>query len=106
MLLLLVIAFLATPAFFVSAKRKNYHPGRAASLPFLFLGLLLIADHFLTPLLETVVGSIVTSHTVSWGIVQGYNVFLICIYLTFISRNWIALTRTQQDRTQQEPNDC
>ena len=99
MLLLLVIAFLATPAFFLNAKRHNCHPGRAASLPFLSLGVLLVTDHVFSPLLAAVTSSIVTSTTINMVILYGYNLFLICIYLIFISRNWTALSRVESETT-------
>jgi hypothetical protein len=96
MLLLLVVAFLSTPAFFVNARRRNYHPGRAASLPFLALGLLLIADHFGSQALAKLLDLTVTSTTICTIILYSYNIFLVCLYLAFISRNWIALLGNEE----------
>jgi len=93
MLLLLIVAFLSTPAFYVSAKRLSYHPGRAASLPFLAIGLLLIADYLISPLILASLDWLVSSLAITQIILYAYNVFLVLIYLTFISRNWAALTR-------------
>ena len=46
MLLLTIVAFFATTAFYSAAKHRGLQPGRAAMLPFVVLGVLLIFAHF------------------------------------------------------------
>ena len=98
MILLLVVAFLSTSSFYVAAKQRGYHPGKAASLPLLVLCLLLIADYFTSPLLAAALDSSGASHTACMIAAFGYNVFIISIYLTFVRRNWHALNQHDKHR--------
>ena len=91
MLLLSIVAFFATTAFYSAAKRRGLHPGRAAMLPFVVLGVLLIFAHFGELLLTKLLMMVETSQSTDFAISFGFNLFLLCTYLAFIRKNWGVL---------------
>jgi len=91
MLLLTIVAFLATTAFYSAAKRRGLQPGRAAMLPFVVLGALLIFAYFGELLLSKLLVAAETSRWTTIAISSGFNLFLLCTYLAFIRKNWILL---------------
>ena len=91
MLLLTIIALLATTAFYSAAKRRGLQPGRAAMLPFVVLGVLLIFAHFGELLLTKLLVIADTSESTDYAISFGFNLFLLCTYLAFIRKNWVVL---------------
>ena len=91
MLLLTIVAFFATTAFYSAAKHRGLQPGRAAMLPFVVLGILLISAHFGGLLLTKLLMMVETSESTAYAISLGYNLFLLCTYLAFIRKNWVVL---------------
>ena len=91
MLLLSIVAFFATTAFYSAAKRRGLHPGRAAMLPFVVLGILLIFAYFGELLLTKLLMMVETSQSTDFAISFGFNLFLLCTYLAFIRKNWVVL---------------
>lgn len=88
----MILALIATTAFYRQAKVLNAHPGRAASVPFVAAGLFLIVGYFT---------SFALSKLAAWsGVGPGTvrimafmaDLFLILAYLLLIRRNWLALT--------------
>ncbi len=90
-LLLAIVALIATTAFYTRAKRRGLQPGRAAMLPFVVLGILLVFAHFGGFLLSQVLDMAGTSPQVDWLIRLAFHAFLICAYLAFIRQNWLVL---------------
>ena len=91
MLLLTIVAFLATTAFYSAAKHCGLQPGRAAMLPFVVLGILLIFAYFGELLLTKLLMMVETSQSTDFAISFGFNLFLLCTYLAFIRKNWVVL---------------
>ena len=91
MLLLSIVAFFATTAFYSAAKRRGLHPGRAAMLPFVVLGVLLIFAHFGELLLTKLLEMLETSQSTDFAISFGFNLLLLCTYVAFIRKNWAML---------------
>ena len=91
MLLLTIVAFLATTAFYSAAKHCGLQPGRAAMLPFVVLGILLIFAYFGELLLTKLLMMVETSQSTDFAISFGFNLFLLCTYLAFIRKNWGVL---------------
>ena len=91
MLLLTTVAFFATTAFYSAAKHRGLQPGRAAMLPFVVLGILLIFAYFGELLLTKLLMMVETSQSTDFAISFGFNLFLLCTYLAFIRKNWGGL---------------
>ena len=91
MLLISIVAFFATTAFYSAAMRRGLHPGRAAMLPFVVLGVLLIFAYFGELLLTKLLMMVETSQSTDFAISFGFNLFLLCTYLAFIRKNWVVL---------------
>ena len=91
MLLLTIVAFFATTAFYSAAKHRGLQPGRAAMLPFVVLGILLIFAYFGELLLTKLLMMVETSQSTDFAISFGFNLFLLCTYLAFIRKNWVVL---------------
>lgn len=91
MLLLTIVAFFATTAFYSAAKQRGLPPGRAAMIPFVVLGVLLIFAHFGEILLTKLLMMVETSQSTDDAIAFGFNLFLLCTYLAFIRKNWVVL---------------
>ena len=93
MLLIVVVAFIATMAFYRQAKRIGVHPGKAASLPFLGTGILLIAANlvwlFILRLANDLHASPLTVNAIQWML----SGFVLLGYLAWIRRNWLSLNR-------------
>lgn len=92
MLLVLIIALIATAAFYRQAKAVNVHPGKAASVPFLAAGLILIAEYCTSFLLNTFAAWAGADTATVRVTAFMANVFLLLAYLLLISRNWRSLT--------------
>jgi len=96
MLLLTLLAFFSTIAFYRRGKQVGVSPGRAASLPFIVLGIFLtleiIGAHLIAYLGKLADVSNSTLLTMAWV----FYIFLILAYLQFINRNWKVLTQTDK----------
>lgn len=91
MLLLLIIALIATPAFFRQAKSLGIHPGKVASIPFVAAGMLLVFGNLAALAIAEVSRSAGASDSRVYAIGMMMNVFLILAYLALIRRCWIAM---------------
>jgi hypothetical protein len=91
MLLIVIIAFIATVGFFRRAKEIGIHPGKAASVPFIAAGLM-IAVTYLSALVIGRLFSVInfSMESARWfGFAM--DLFLVLAYLIFIKRNWDIL---------------
>lgn len=92
MLVILIVAFIATRAFFQRAKEIGVHPGKAASIPFFVAGIMLAVTY----LFAAGISSVFTYFEVAPGTRRwfGYSVdcLLILTYLLIIKRNWAILS--------------
>ncbi len=92
MLLIVIVAFVATVGFFRRAKQIGIYPGKAASVPFIAAGAML----GVTYLCAVVIGRLFSVVNVSLEIAKwlGFAMewFLVLAYLFFIKRNWDMLT--------------
>lgn len=90
--MIVIIALIATTAFYRQAKAANVHPGKAASIPFIAAGLILIAGYCTSFALK----AFATWADVAPATVRMMafiaNMFLLLAYLLLISRNWGVLT--------------
>ena len=96
MLVLTIVAFFSTVAFYRRAKLIGISPGRAASLPFIVLGVF-FAFGFVSARLITYLGeSTNVSSTTLVTVALVFDLFIILAYLEFIRRNWLALHQTDK----------
>ena len=97
MLLLTFVALFSTIAFYRRAKQIGISPGRAASLPFVVLGIFLalgfVGGYLIAHLGNAANISNTTILTMAWLL----DLFLILAYLKFIHRNWQALYQTAEE---------
>lgn len=93
MLLLVIVAFIATRGFFRRAKEIGIHPGKAASIPFIILGVLVTAASLATAIAGQIFSAINLSdgHTRGFGLALDWFVFV--SYFIFIKRNWDTLRK-------------
>ncbi len=91
MLLLVIVAMIATTGFYRRAKRHGLQPGRAATLPFFVLGLMMLVAYVTGLLLARLLDVLAVSDTISRLIWFAFNIFVACSYLAFISNSWLAL---------------
>lgn len=99
MLLLLIIALIATPAFFRQAKSMGLHPGKVASIPFVAAGTLLVFGNLAAMAIAEVSRRAGVSESMVYTIGMMLNVFLILAYLALIRRYWIALDSFPPSKT-------
>ena len=93
-LLIVIVALIATTAFYRQAKSVNVHPGKAASVPFIAAGLFLAVGHLASfGLNELAIRTNASPGTLSmmWLMLHA---FLVIAYLLLIRCNWIALTKS------------
>ena len=91
MLLMLIAAFLSTRAFFRTAREAGKHPGKAASTPFVGLGVALIASYTIDSLLLNLFETINLFETAEFAIGFMCNLFLTAAYLVFSRENYRSL---------------
>lgn len=94
MWLLVIVALISTPAFFSMANSKRFHPGKAAAIPFVFLGLLLLFDFFAIRFLEALTVRLVSSGSVASLILMAYRLAVGLAYIAVLAKNWSAMTDT------------
>ena len=97
MLLMVIVAALATPAFYRRAKSLGLSPGRAASLPFIVLGIFLIVafltGNFLVYLAERMSVGDGTANLIA----SVFDFLMVAAYFLFIRRNWKILGQQNPD---------
>lgn len=96
MLLLTLLAFFATIAFYRRAKQVGVSPGRAASLPFIVLGIFLVLAIIGAPLIAHLGKLADVSNSTLLTMAWIFELFLILAYLQFINRNWQVLNQTHK----------
>lgn len=92
MLFIVIVAFIATVGFFRRATEIGIHPGKAASVPFIALGVMLAVTHLSAVVLGCLFAAMnASSETARW---LGFSMdwFLVFAYLFFIKRNWDILS--------------
>lgn len=99
MLLLLMIALIATPAFFRQAKSVGFHPGKVASIPFVAAGILLVFGNLAAMAIAEVSRRAGVSESMVYTIGMMLNVFLILAYLALIRQCWIAIDGSPPSKT-------
>ena len=88
MLLIVIVAFIATVGFFRRAKEIGIHPGKAARVPFIAAGVMVAVTY----LSAVVTGRLFSAMHVSvetarlFGFAMDW--FLVLAYVLFIKRNW------------------
>jgi len=91
--LIVIFAFLATIVFYRRAKQIGIHPGKAASIPFVGAGMMLV----FTYLGAFAIGRILMNTDVSTNAItwfgRGIDWCLILSYCYYIKRNWDLLSR-------------
>ncbi|PHQ34458.1 hypothetical protein [Rhodopirellula bahusiensis] len=97
MLFLVIVAFVATTAFYAKARRSGLQPGRAAMMPFIVLGLFMVFAFFAGVAISQVVSLTQASNFTENAIRFMLNAFLIVGYLAFIRRNWSSLLSRMED---------
>ncbi len=91
LLVLPIVAAISTMAFFRHAKRAGLHPGKAASIPFIALGAILITYYAIAFVLVEVARAVSLSVTTAEWIHFMLYLFLILSYFSLIRNNWIAI---------------
>lgn len=96
MLLIVIVALIATTAFYRQAKLVGVHPGKAASIPFIAAGIILaltyVGSVVLTKFMLAADGSKFTVGAIRFM----FHAFVFVAYLMLIRRNWLALTATTE----------
>ena len=91
LVIVVIVAFIATTAFYAKAKRLGLHPGRAGMLPFIALGLFLIFSFVANVAISQMLTYAQPSETIERSIWLMFNAFILLSYLMFIRKNWHAL---------------
>lgn len=96
MFFLVVVGFIATIAFYRRAKVVGVHPGKAASVPFVGMGMMLAV----TLSFALCLGGFLQLMGASKGLVGwiGFTMdcFFVLMYLAFIKRNWDVLAASKE----------
>jgi hypothetical protein len=100
MLPLVILAFCATAPFFRLAKQNGVHPGKAAALPFYCLGIAMIASHVGAMLIGSGLSRMSVAAANADRIVAMYNLFLLCLYIAMLRKNWRAIEAVGRSRKQ------
>ncbi len=93
MLFLLVIAIVATTAFYKRSQGIGAQTGKFASKPFLVLGILLVVGHVSRLLISWTSNALGISTEVETALVVMLNIFLLLTYVVVIKIYWVALNR-------------
>tara|TARA_R110002073_G_scaffold335442_2_gene527418 strand:- start:2556 stop:2861 length:306 start_codon:yes stop_codon:yes gene_type:complete len=89
MLLIVIVALIATTAFCRQAKLVGVHPGKAASVPFIAAGLLLAVAYVASlAITKFAVAVNASSNAMQFML----NAFVLAAYMMLIRRNWLVLT--------------
>ena len=91
MLLIVIVAFVATVGFFRRAKQIGIQPGKAAGIPFIAAGVMIAVTY----LSAVVIGRLFSAMNFSVESARWFGfsmeLFLVLAYLFFIKRNWDIL---------------
>jgi hypothetical protein len=105
MLILCVVAFIATTAFLRQAKLAGVHPGKAASIPFLALGFVLIVEYLIVCITtEVALAFELSDNSIEW-ILLPMHLFMVLAYLALVRSNWILLASRVIARISVVPKD-
>ena len=102
MLLISIVALIATTAFYRQAKTRGMQPGKAASIPFVAAGIFLITGIGFASILNRVALAVYVGPGTVRAILLMANVFLLLGYLQVIHRNWQLLANTVTGTPQDE----
>lgn len=91
MVLILIIAFLATGKFYRTAKIAGLHPGRAASVPFVNAGVVFLVGWLGNAACTALFAAMPVKQSTQTLIGFAFDLFLILVYLVVIGQNWRAL---------------
>ena len=95
MLLIVIVAFVATVSFFRRAKEIGLHPGKTASVPFIAAGAMIATTYISAVGMGRFFATIGVSADIAGWIGFSMDWFLILAYLVFIKRNWDILSTRQ-----------
>jgi len=96
MLVLIFIAFFSTIAFYRRGKQVGVSPGRAASLPFIVLGIFLSLA-YVGGYLIVYLGELTNVSSATLSVIGlMFNLLFVLAYLQFINRNWQVLNQTNK----------
>lgn len=87
----IIVALIATPAFYRTAQKAGIAPGRAASLPFIVLCFFFLIQFLGSELLTIFTDNKYLTDRTSSVIEGMLNATLVVAYLIFIGRNWRRL---------------
>jgi len=92
MLLIVIVAFIATVGFYRRAKEIGIHPGKAASVPFIAAGVMVAVTYVSAVVIGRLFAAMnISVETAGWfGFAMDW--FLVLAYLFFIKRNWDTLS--------------
>lgn len=91
MLLMIIVAAIATTAFYRRANSLGLSPGRAASLPFIVVGIFLVIAFLAARLIEYLAVRIPLGDGTVKSIALTFDILMVLGYLIFIRRNWNVL---------------
>ena len=91
MLLIVIVALIATGAFYRRAKHIGIHPGKAASIPFIAAGIALLIAYLASLGIARLAGAAQASPFTVRVVVIMLNLFVLLAYMTVIRRNWAAM---------------
>jgi hypothetical protein len=94
--LIVIIAFLATVGFYRRAKQIGIHPGKAASIPFIGAGLMLVFSYLASLGLGRLLSITTVSDWTVYLIARAIDCCLILAYCYYIKRNWDVLARSSR----------
>lgn len=102
MLLILIVALIATTAFYRQAKRAGVHPGKAASVPFIAAGIILAGAYLASLGIAQIAIAVGASEFTVNAVNLMLNLFLLLAYLALIARNWRMLVKAAAVRQENE----
>jgi len=94
--LIAIVALIATIAFYRRAKIVGLHPGKAASIPFVTVGILLGCGYLASLGIAKIAIAFNASYFTWTAVNFMLNLFLILAFLTVIRRTWMSLKRAPQ----------
>ncbi len=91
MLLLVIVALIATRVFFRTARESGLHAGKAASAPMIGLMIILVANHLLMAALIALLAQIAITDSVRSTIIFLNSLFVVALYLVFLRNNFRSI---------------
>ena len=93
MLFLLIVALIATPAFYKRSRAMGTASGRLASVPFMVLAGFLAVDYVARLAVSWTTAAAGVSLGVASGILFALDLFVILAYVAVIRAFWVAFDR-------------